>query len=140
MTRICLTCKEAKPLDVDHFYRERRLPTGLKAVCRVCQLDYNRKYKAALVEKHGRNPYYDTDKSRANRLMKKYGLKPKDIPDVCDLCDTKGRNRRQEICVDHCHETGRVRGFLCHDCNIAIGKVGDDANLLRRMADYLEKT
>lgn len=38
------------------------------------------------------------------------------------------------------HKTGRVRGLACHSCNAAIGYVGDDPELLRRMIDYLEKS
>ncbi|WP_335755288.1 endonuclease VII domain-containing protein [Streptomyces niveus] len=40
--------------------------------------------------------------------------------------------------VDHCHETGRVRGVLCFNCNSAIGKLGDDPDTLRRATAYLE--
>ncbi|MGW5421011.1 endonuclease domain-containing protein [Streptomyces sp. NPDC003943] len=40
--------------------------------------------------------------------------------------------------VDHCHETGRVRGVLCFNCNSAIGKLGDDPDVLRRAIAYLE--
>jgi len=40
--------------------------------------------------------------------------------------------------VDHCHETGRVRGVLCFNCNSAIGKLGDDPDAVRRAAAYLE--
>lgn len=40
--------------------------------------------------------------------------------------------------VDHCHETGRVRGVLCFNCNSAIGKLGDDPDTLRRAIAYLE--
>ncbi|WP_347878324.1 endonuclease VII domain-containing protein [Streptomyces sp. KS 21] len=40
--------------------------------------------------------------------------------------------------VDHCHETGRVRGVLCFNCNSAIGKLGDDPDILRRAISYLE--
>ncbi|TGA93187.1 hypothetical protein E2651_35965 [Streptomyces sp. MZ04] len=40
--------------------------------------------------------------------------------------------------VDHCHETGRVRGVLCFNCNSAIGKLGDDPDTLRRAVTYLE--
>ncbi|WP_373865101.1 endonuclease VII domain-containing protein [Streptomyces rishiriensis] len=42
--------------------------------------------------------------------------------------------------VDHCHETGRVRGVLCFNCNSAIGKLGDDPDAVRRAAAYLEGT
>ncbi|MGW4159353.1 endonuclease domain-containing protein [Streptomyces sp. NPDC004788] len=40
--------------------------------------------------------------------------------------------------VDHCHETGRVRGVVCFNCNSAIGKLGDDPDVLRRAIAYLE--
>jgi hypothetical protein len=42
------------------------------------------------------------------------------------------------LAVDHCHRTGVVRGLLCFNCNIAIGKLKDDAALLRKAADYVE--
>ena len=41
--------------------------------------------------------------------------------------------------IDHCHVTGRVRGLLCSECNLAIGKLRDSVSTLRRLADYLEK-
>lgn len=56
---------------------------------------------------------------------------------VCAICHQPER-RRQPLSVDHDHATGRVRGLLCDDCNIAIGKMGDDANRLRSAAVYLE--
>ncbi len=40
--------------------------------------------------------------------------------------------------MDHCHRTGEFRGWLCGDCNRALGKVSDDPSTLRRMAESLE--
>ena len=39
--------------------------------------------------------------------------------------------------IDHSHETGRIRGTLCHSCNTALGRVNDDTCTLIRLADYL---
>lgn len=39
--------------------------------------------------------------------------------------------------VDHCHETGEIRGLLCIRCNCAIGALGDNAAALSRVVAYL---
>lgn len=57
--------------------------------------------------------------------------------DGCDVC---GENRiGQSLHIDHDHETGKVRGVLCHGCNLALGNVEDSPARLRALADYLER-
>lgn len=56
---------------------------------------------------------------------------------VCAICMQKCTSRRR-LAVDHCHETGRVRGLLCHRCNRGIGFLGDSRQLLLRASDYLK--
>lgn len=57
----------------------------------------------------------------------------------CLLCFTPEAEARNGVLdVDHDHESGRVRGLLCHRCNWALGILQDDPALLRRAADYLE--
>lgn len=58
----------------------------------------------------------------------------------CAICGTnKPYGRTNEFVVDHCHETGKVRGLLCHPCNSGIGMFKDNASLLEKAISYLLK-
>lgn len=46
--------------------------------------------------------------------------------------------RAQCACVDHDHNTGYIRGILCHACNRAIGMLGDSVELLQAAIAYLD--
>jgi hypothetical protein len=39
--------------------------------------------------------------------------------------------------VDHEHETGRIRGLLCQNCNIALGKFKDNPDNIMRAYKYV---
>lgn len=82
-----------------------------------------------------------------------YGLIPTQLKDLlrshsgrCDICGEveswQGRTqaRINKLSIDHDHATGAIRGFLCAHCNHAIGKFQDDPQLLRRAAEYLERS
>ena len=59
---------------------------------------------------------------------------------VCDICGTRNPGTKGGLFrIDHCHESGGVRGVLCHPCNIALGCMKDDPGRLRAAAEYLEK-
>jgi len=45
----------------------------------------------------------------------------------CTLLDTKGKKfTSEDAVVDHCHETGRVRGVACGFCNTLEGYIKKD--------------
>lgn len=41
--------------------------------------------------------------------------------------------------IDHCHTTGKVRGLLCHQCNVGVGYLKDSPDVLRKAAAYVER-
>jgi hypothetical protein len=49
-----------------------------------------------------------------------------------------GRGTRLSFVVDHCHETGLVRGLLCHCCNTVLGLAQESPDLLLALVDYLD--
>lgn len=49
----------------------------------------------------------------------------------CEVCNTD-----QRLCVDHCHDSGRVRGVLCSKCNFALGALRDNPKLINRLLTY----
>jgi hypothetical protein len=48
-----------------------------------------------------------------------------------------GRGERWHI--DHDHVTDKVRGLLCHSCNVGIGNLQHDPQILMAAARYVMK-
>jgi len=74
-----------------------------------------------------------------------YGIKPAEFDALldsqggrCAICRTETAGGKGGWHVDHDHATGRIRGLLCHGCNIALGYFRDDPDRLRAAMAYLE--
>ena len=98
-------------------------------------------------EKARRRAYYEANKEelRARRqfeyLQRCYGLTRADYEallaaqgGVCPLC---GKRSEKTLCVDHCHETGTIRGLLCRQCNFALGCFTDSQAAMMAAVAYL---
>jgi hypothetical protein len=57
----------------------------------------------------------------------------------CAICGSEETNniKTNKMYVDHCHETGKVRGLLCNGCNSGLGHFKDSINNLKLAIEYL---
>ncbi len=92
----------------------------------------------------------DPDRTRRHGIKRKFGITLEEYDamvlaqhGVCAACggppgqNSKGKPIR--LAIDHCHRTGRVRGLLCANCNVAIGMVDDDIEQLEALIRYLKR-
>ena len=56
---------------------------------------------------------------------------------ICGCYANSERNFYNELVVDHCHKTGKVRGLLCSKCNTALGFIEDSKTIASNMVLYL---
>ena len=59
---------------------------------------------------------------------------PPPVNSICACCAS-----RNSLRLDHDHETGKFRGWICYACNRGIGELGDDLAGVRQAATYLER-
>jgi len=83
-------------------------------------------------------------KGKKELFISKYGLTYKDWEGLwytqdgrCAICD-KFFAEKKDICIDHNHKTGEIRGLLCKRCNIGIGLFDDNHELLNNTVKYLK--
>mgnify|MGYP001159461112 FL=1 len=58
---------------------------------------------------------------------------------MCPICEVeKIREFKNDICLDHNHETGKIRGYICGSCNASIGKFHEKIDRLERAIKWLK--
>ena len=110
--------------------------------CKAAQAAYSRGRKAVLRRE---NPEKWKRDLHSMNLRKLYGIDHDEYDRMlaaqggaCAICkEPPGLGQRNRLCVDHCHETGVIRGLLCFRCNSAIGMLKDDPALVQVALDYL---
>ncbi len=135
MNKTCTRCGNTKPLDEFHNKRRRNGTLGKVARCRSCECELKKLR-------------YDPVKHRDRTIKAKFGITSAEYEILlasqdgsCAICGTTDFNysRGRKPHIDHCHETGRVRGLLCGHCNIGIGQFFDNVSLLEKAIIYLKE-
>lgn len=87
-------------------------------------------------------------RNQNNRLRSQFGISLKDYDMMvhnqnnrCLICDITfdHSNKTTKPHVDHCHNTNKIRGLLCMNCNIGIGFLNDNISVLNNAINYLSR-
>lgn len=159
--QICDGCKKARQRAYD---RERYLANREVTIARVRAyqeqspekwLEYARTYhrrnpeKVAQISRRWReaNPEKVQASGRRAHRKRTYGLTDAGYQTLldnqnglCAICKhppNSGSLPLRVLSIDHCHETGQVRGLLCSDCNLGLGRFKDSPERLKAAIEYL---
>lgn len=148
----CTKCEVAKELTEFRFHKNKQIHAN---VCKHCNYlrdnakriargdtyrevtrkrarEYRLTYKGMMNNRRGawKRQGIDPDKAEAY-FLEHHGL--------CDLCGKDVEANGKALAIDHCHETGDIRGMLCSNCNRGIGLLQHDWELLNRASKYVMK-
>ena len=125
MDKQCRKCKTSKK--EEEFTWSAR--DGYSNLCKQCSKEYmaaKRKDPDFMYSQKARK--FKTDVDTIKTLYETYKS--------CQICN---QTDRRALNVDHCHDTGKVRGLLCDNCNKALGLFRDNPKLLGQAANYLRR-
>lgn len=151
--KACAGCRTVKPLA--DFARHASKRDGRRSRCKQCvnrppatpeereQARAARRQRVA--RRRQRDPEAYARQSRDRELRRHYGITLERFEEMlaeqghrcasCGADEHGGWNWH----VDHCHQTGRVRGILCFGCNAALGQLGDDPARILALAAYAQQ-
>ena len=119
-SKICNACHKEFTLDLFHSGRGN---------CKKCQANSSKEWRK-------RNP----DKTKGYKITAMYGIsldeydRRMSTSDCCENCGTS-----EDLVYDHDHTTMEFRGVLCSSCNRSLGQLGDTAECVQRLLNYLMK-
>lgn len=117
----CYKCKEKFDRNSDQIYVRKG---GGGCICKPC----NRK---RVWESNYRLKKYGIGTQEYDRLLIEQDYK-------CKICGKPHRESKgQRLYIDHDHDSLSVRGLLCMRCNIVLGFVRDNPDLLMELAEYV---
>lgn len=149
MMKICKKCGDEKPIEDFSPCGGKKNPGQRRVKCKPCEASSRRDIRSSDPSQRAaeivaarnwkiRNPEkvkdwylkdtYGISLEQYHQLLEKQGGK-------CAICS----DLLAKIYVDHCHESGVVRGLLCITCNTGLGKFGDSIELLQKAVLYLQK-
>ena len=132
--KVCTRCGVRK--ERSEYHKDSSRNDGITAYCKECKLKINNNWR-------NNNPEKMKQSQRRTKRKLTYGILPEEYDRLlieqnnkCAICKN---DIGHEAAVDHNHETKKIRGLLCRNCNVGIGFLQDQPSILRAAAEYLDK-
>lgn len=106
-------------------------------------------------KKLAQDKFFSSEKGKRARrnshLMYQYGITVDEYElmseqqnHVCAICKEAEMSKNSNgvvrlLAVDHCHQSGKIRGLLCNNCNTLLGRAKDSPAILQSAIDYLKE-
>jgi hypothetical protein len=146
---VCKKCDTNKHRD--NFRDRKNKKNGKSSWCKDCYREYNNSIYQPKPKTE--RPKKEIDlikvkiKAKERMLKHRYNLTTEEYNNLynyqngeCAICSKPVKlGGKGGMYVDHCHSTGKVRGFLCNPCNSALGMFKDDVTILQSAINYLQK-
>ena len=135
--KTCPSCETTLPISAFAIYKSGRVGQP-KAYCKPCSVQKHRMRRQ-------QNPEHVLNIERKSKFKRQYGISLEQYEEMlqnqghgCAICGAKRPSERTKyFAVDHCHNTGRVRGLLCTKCNRGLGLFNDKTDVLQKAVKYL---
>ncbi len=145
--KICTKCNLEK--EFSEFGKMKHGKFGLRAACKLCQNEeFKQYYKNNKSSVNAKNQEWErTPKGKIAKrfyyIKKMYGLTKDEWLEMlesqnnsCKICNTYSDDLGF-FHTDHDHDSGKVRGLLCKNCNTILGHAKDNIDILNNAIKYL---
>lgn len=127
---ICNRCSVSLEDSNWHPSAKKRRWLICKSCANIRQNKYNQANPEVVHKQNNQRRYGITYEKYQQMLLNQNG--------VCAICSNPENSRlRRNLSIDHCHKTNEIRGLLCSECNIGLGKFKDSIILLDKAKEYL---
>ena len=137
----CSWCKEIKPHSSFHKDNKNKRNYKLAYYCKECA---NLKARLHHKKRTNDNDLSYKEQKRSNYYKTKYGISLQEHNEklaqqnnCCAICEVKLLAHGFHTHLDHDHKTGKLRAFLCTNCNRGLGHFQDSTDILEKAIKYL---
>ena len=129
----CPICGKLK--ERSEYWKWKSRKDGLAAYCIPCFAERNAKWNKDNPEKSLNVRRAVKRKIDFGMSKDQYGQMLIDQDNLCAICK---KESGWEAAVDHCHNTGEIRGLLCRNCNLGLGGFKDNIETIRKAIKYVK--